>query len=104
LWPPAATAAGDEARVTVEENAIAGGAGSAVNPVLLAAGVQMPVLNCGIPDRFIEHDSRQDCLREVGLDSESLELKIVCWRLAAAASRHTGLPARNVVRGAALKS
>jgi 1-deoxy-D-xylulose-5-phosphate synthase len=47
--------------------------------VLLAAGIQVPVLNCGIPDRFIEHGSREDCLRAAGLDSQSLERRIVRW-------------------------
>jgi 1-deoxy-D-xylulose-5-phosphate synthase len=74
-----ATAASHDALVTVEENVLAGGAGSAVNEVLLAAGIQIPILNCGIPDRFIEHGSREDCLRAAGLDSNSLERKIATW-------------------------
>jgi 1-deoxy-D-xylulose-5-phosphate synthase len=74
-----AIAASHDALVTVEENVLAGGAGSAVNEVLLAAGIQMPILNCGIPDRFIEHGSREDCLRAAGLDSNSLERKIATW-------------------------
>jgi 1-deoxy-D-xylulose-5-phosphate synthase len=40
-----ALAANHDALVTVEENVIAGGAGSAINEVLIAAGIQMPVLN-----------------------------------------------------------
>jgi 1-deoxy-D-xylulose-5-phosphate synthase len=72
-------ASNHSALVTVEENVVAGGAGSAVNEVLLAAGIQMPILNCGIPDRFIEHGSREDCLRAAGLDGESLERTIVHW-------------------------
>jgi 1-deoxy-D-xylulose-5-phosphate synthase len=74
-----AIATSHSALVTVEENAIAGGAGSAVNEVLLAAGIQIPILNCGIPDRFIEHGSREDCLRAAGLDSNSLERRISAW-------------------------
>jgi len=74
-----AIAASHDALVTVEENVLAGGAGSAVNEVLLAAGIQMPILNCGIPDRFIEHGAREDCLRAAGLDSNSLERKIATW-------------------------
>ncbi len=58
--------------VTVEENAIAGGAGSAVNEALTASGIVAPVLNIGIPDRFIEHGSREDCLTEAGLDSDGV--------------------------------
>jgi 1-deoxy-D-xylulose-5-phosphate synthase len=72
-------AAEHDALVTVEENVVAGGAGSAINELLLAADVRMPVLNCGIPDRFIEHGSREDCLVSAGLDRTSLERCILDW-------------------------
>jgi 1-deoxy-D-xylulose-5-phosphate synthase len=68
-----------EALITVEENAVAGGAGSAVNEVLLASDLHLPVLNCGIPDRFIEHGSREDGLVSAGLDAASLERRILHW-------------------------
>jgi deoxyxylulose-5-phosphate synthase len=84
--------------VTVEENVIAGGAGSAVNEVLLAAGIQMPVLNCGIPDRFIEDGSREDCLRAAGLDGESLERRIVAWCRARARAPYPSARARPAIR------
>ena len=61
------------ALVTMEENAVAGGAGAAVAELLAAQGVQIPLLNIGIPDRFIEHGSREDCLKMAGLDAASLE-------------------------------
>jgi 1-deoxy-D-xylulose-5-phosphate synthase len=48
--------------VTIEENAVMGGAGSAVGEVLAAAGVLLPLLQIGIPDKFIEHGSRDTCL------------------------------------------
>jgi deoxyxylulose-5-phosphate synthase len=57
-----AVAARHRALITVEENAVMGGAGSAVGEVLAAAGVQVPTLHLGIPDRFIEHGSRDTCL------------------------------------------
>ncbi len=72
-------AARHDALVTVEENVVAGGAGSAVNEALLAADVHLPVLNCGIPDRFVEHGSREDCLVSAGLDAASLERRILSW-------------------------
>ncbi|HEX4023852.1 MAG TPA: 1-deoxy-D-xylulose-5-phosphate synthase [Steroidobacteraceae bacterium] len=72
-------AAQHDALVTVEENVVAGGGGSAINEVLLAADVHMPVLNVGIPDRFIEHGSREDCLVSAGLDRASLEPRILQW-------------------------
>jgi 1-deoxy-D-xylulose-5-phosphate synthase len=59
--------------VTVEENAVAGGAGSAVSECLAAQGIDRDVRHVGIPDRFIEHGSRQDCLAMAGLDSAGLE-------------------------------
>ena len=54
--------------VTVEENAVMGGAGSAVNECLAAHGVTIPVINMGLPDRFVEHGSRTELLNECGLN------------------------------------
>jgi 1-deoxy-D-xylulose-5-phosphate synthase len=65
-----------DAIVTLEENAIAGGAGSAVAEALAAEGVQTPLLMLGIPDRFVEHGSREDCLAMAGLDVPSLAAAI----------------------------
>jgi 1-deoxy-D-xylulose-5-phosphate synthase len=65
--------------ITVEENVIAGGAGSAVSEVLASAGVLIPVLQIGIPDRFIEHGSREDCLLSAQLDGASLRRRITDW-------------------------
>jgi len=65
--------------VTVEENAVMGGAGSAVGEVLTAAGIQIPMLHLGIPDKFIEHGSRDSCLAAAGLDLASLSASIDSW-------------------------
>ena len=62
--------------VTVEENAIAGGAGSGVNEVLAAAGVVLPVLNIGLDDSFIEHGSREECLHRARLDAAGIQAQI----------------------------
>jgi len=59
--------------VTLEENAIAGGAGSAVSECLAAHGIERPVHHIGIPDRFIEHGSREDGLVMAGLDAPGIE-------------------------------
>jgi 1-deoxy-D-xylulose-5-phosphate synthase len=67
------------ALVTVEENVIAGGAGSAINECLAAHGRSLPTLNLGIPDRFVEHGSREDCLAAAGLDLQSLEGAVTRW-------------------------
>ncbi len=69
-------AARHSAIVTLEENTIAGGAGSAISELLAQRGVQLPLLLLGLPDRFVEHGSREDCLRMAGLDAASLEAAI----------------------------
>ncbi len=65
-------AASHDVIVTVDENAVQGGAGSAVNEHLAANGVKVSVLNLGLPDRFIEHGSRKDMLKDAGLDTEGI--------------------------------
>ncbi len=69
-----------EAIVTVEDNVIAGGAGSAVNECLQAHACQAAVLNLGIPDRFIEHGGRDECLARIGLDAAGIAQAIEDWR------------------------
>ena len=56
--------------VTIEENTIMGGAGSAVNEFLLRQDYRIPVLNLGLPDKFIEHGNAADLLASVGLDKD----------------------------------
>jgi 1-deoxy-D-xylulose-5-phosphate synthase len=58
--------------VTVEENALVGGAGSGVNQILNAHGSRVSVLNLGLPDRFLEHGSREELLAQAGLDSDGI--------------------------------
>jgi 1-deoxy-D-xylulose-5-phosphate synthase len=65
--------------VTIEENAVMGGAGSAVAEALAAAGIQVPMLQLGIPDKFIEHGSRDTCLAAAGLDLAGLTTSIERW-------------------------
>ncbi|MEJ2654986.1 MAG: 1-deoxy-D-xylulose-5-phosphate synthase [Acidihalobacter sp.] len=62
--------------VTVEDNAIAGGAGSAVNECLAAHGCSVETLNLGLPDRFLEHGSREELLAEAGLDAGGISTAI----------------------------
>jgi 1-deoxy-D-xylulose-5-phosphate synthase len=75
----AAVAARHRAIVTIEENSIMGGAGSAVGECLAAQGIQIPLLQLGIPDRFIEHGSRDTCLAAAGLDLAGLSARIDPW-------------------------
>jgi 1-deoxy-D-xylulose-5-phosphate synthase len=81
------------ALVTLEDSAVAGGAGAAVLECLHAHGLAMPVLTLGIPDRFIEHGSRGENMADAGLDDASLRSAIDRYW-----SRH-GLP-RAVPAGA----
>ncbi|PXX96664.1 1-deoxy-D-xylulose-5-phosphate synthase [Halomonas sp. LBP4] len=62
--------------VTLEENVTAGGAGSAVNELLVAEGVQVEVLNLGLPDAFVEHGKPAELLAECGLDAGGIEASI----------------------------
>jgi 1-deoxy-D-xylulose-5-phosphate synthase len=72
-------AARHKAFITVEENTVAGGAGSAVSEFLNAQGIVKPMQHLGIPDQFIEHGSRQDCLLAAGLDIQSITTTISQW-------------------------
>jgi 1-deoxy-D-xylulose-5-phosphate synthase len=58
--------------VTVEENALAGGAGSAVNEVLLAHDAHNRIINLGIPDSFIGHGDHARQLADCGLDTDGI--------------------------------
>jgi 1-deoxy-D-xylulose-5-phosphate synthase len=59
--------------VTVEENVLAGGFGSAVMEVLAEAGMSaIPILRLGIPDSFVEHGPREALLKSLGLDAEGI--------------------------------
>ncbi len=58
--------------VTVEENAIAGGAGSAVLEALAEQQLVTNVLTLGLPDQFIKHGSQQEIRTELGLDASGI--------------------------------
>jgi 1-deoxy-D-xylulose-5-phosphate synthase len=66
-----------EAIVTVEEGCLMGGAGSAVMETLHGAGLDVPVLTLGLPDRFIEHGDPAKLLAMVGLDAAGIEQSIL---------------------------
>src|SRR5579862_5751607 len=65
--------------ITIEENAVIGGAGAGVGELLAAEGLQAPLLQIGIPDRFIEHGSRESCLAAAGLDLAGLTASVERW-------------------------
>ncbi|MFK0377905.1 1-deoxy-D-xylulose-5-phosphate synthase [Pandoraea sp. NPDC090278] len=85
--------------VTVEEGSIMGGAGSAVAESLLASGGHRPVLQLGLPDRFIDHGDPALLLSGVGLDAAGIA-KSICERFdlpSAEATQTTGKTAAKLV-------
>ena len=62
--------------VTVEENSIAGGAGSAVSEFLNQEGIDIPILHLGLPDAFPQQGTRHEILAELGLDAEGIRRTI----------------------------
>ncbi|HHF0448545.1 TPA: 1-deoxy-D-xylulose-5-phosphate synthase [Haemophilus influenzae] len=63
--------------VTLEENAIQGGAGSAVAEVLNSSGKSTALLQLGLPDYFIPQATQQESLADLGLDTKGIEEKIL---------------------------
>ncbi len=61
-----------ELLVTIEENAVAGGAGGAVAECLASQGLVVPLLHLGLPDRFIEQATRAELLADCGLDAAGI--------------------------------
>ncbi|HEH9398220.1 TPA: 1-deoxy-D-xylulose-5-phosphate synthase [Aeromonas sobria] len=65
--------------VTLEDNAIMGGAGSAVNELLMRNKQCKPVLNLGLPDRFVEQGTQQEIYTLLGLDETGIQRSIESW-------------------------
>ena len=65
--------------VTLEENAVMGGAGSGVNEFLMAKRLAVPVLNIGLPDVFIPQGSQEEIRADLGLDAAGIERRITQW-------------------------
>jgi len=66
-----------EGFVTLEDNVVMGGAGSAVAELLHAVEIQLPILHLGLPDAFQHHGSREDLLSEAGLDALSIRAAVL---------------------------
>ena len=71
--------------ITVEENAVAGGAGSGVAELLARESVDARICHIGLEDGFIEHGTREECLHQAGLDEEGILRQVQA--LTATASR-----------------
>ncbi len=72
--------------VTLEEGAIGGGAGSACLEALAAAGIEVPCLQLGLPDRFVDHGDHALLMKECGLDAEGI-VKAIAARVGIKATK-----------------
>ncbi len=72
-----AVAAQHEGLVTIEDNVVAGGAGSGVGELLNAEGVLRPILHLGLPDSYQHHASREDLLAEAGIDATGIRAAVL---------------------------
>jgi len=61
-----------ELLLTIEENVVMGGAGSAVNEVLTVGGVMVPVINLGLPDEYCVQGDHESLLEQYGLGSDGI--------------------------------
>ncbi|ELP5728367.1 1-deoxy-D-xylulose-5-phosphate synthase [Vibrio vulnificus] len=62
--------------ITIEENAIAGGAGAGVIELMMQEKIMKPVLNLGLPDKFIHQGTQEELHEELGLDANGIEQSI----------------------------
>jgi 1-deoxy-D-xylulose-5-phosphate synthase len=81
-----------QAFVTLEDNAVMGGAGSGVAELLAEHGITLPILHLGLPDAYLEHASREQLLAEVGLDSAGIVASVM--------ARFPQIPATSAARAA----
>jgi 1-deoxy-D-xylulose-5-phosphate synthase len=76
--------------VTLEDNGVAGGVGSAVSAALRAAEIDVPCRDVGLPQKFFDHASRGEVLAEAGLTDQHVARRITGW--IAALSRDDAAP------------
>ncbi|WP_084436880.1 1-deoxy-D-xylulose-5-phosphate synthase [Aldersonia kunmingensis] len=83
--------------VTVEDSGVHGGAGASVSAAMRAADVDVPSREIGVPQQFLEHASRDQVLRELGLTAQDVALRITGWVARFDNARDAGsAPASNV--------
>jgi 1-deoxy-D-xylulose-5-phosphate synthase len=63
--------------VTLEDNVVAGGAGSGVAELLASENITLPILHLGLPDAFQHHASREQLLAEAGLDTAGIRVSVL---------------------------
>jgi 1-deoxy-D-xylulose-5-phosphate synthase len=74
--------------VTVEDNGVAGGVGSAVSATLRRAEIDVPCRDVGLPQEFFAQASRGEVLADVGLTDRNIARQITGWVAALGASIH----------------
>ena len=67
---------GKKVIITIEDGAMSGGAGSAVNEWAQENKISAQIIICGIPDEFIDHSSREEMIEAVGLDKNGILAKV----------------------------
>ncbi len=67
---------GKKAIITIEDGAISGGAGSAVSEWAQENKMKQQIIICGIPDKFVDHASRDEMLEMTGLDTKGILAKV----------------------------
>lgn len=65
--------------VTLEENAVMGGAGSGVNELLMQLRLPRPVLNIGLQDSFVPQGSQEEIRRDLQLDADGILAQLEGW-------------------------
>ncbi|GHT97542.1 hypothetical protein AGMMS49545_24000 [Betaproteobacteria bacterium] len=78
--------------VTLEENALIGGAGSEVARLLTEHGINTPLLQLGLPDRFIDHGEQGELLAELGLDAQGIVESVLKTRKNHSPTKNSGTP------------
>ncbi|SQI41818.1 1-deoxy-D-xylulose-5-phosphate synthase [Leminorella richardii] len=68
-----------DALITLEENAVMGGAGSGVNEWLMAQRLSVPVLNLGLPDAFVPQGGQEEIRADLGLDADGIVERYRKW-------------------------
>ncbi|PEH73383.1 1-deoxy-D-xylulose-5-phosphate synthase [Edwardsiella tarda] len=66
--------------ITLEENAVMGGAGSGVNELLMQQCLPCPVLNIGLPDSFVPQGSQEEIRHDLRLDADGIIAQFEAWR------------------------
>ena len=75
--------------VTIEDNAVLGGAGSAVNEYLAQAGLLTPIINLGLPDEFLPHGQRNELMTDAGLSADGIIRHVEAYLRHVPQTKHT---------------